>query len=451
MGHIQTLQELLSMIRRHLWIILAVFLGGTALAAIYAKTRPDVYEATAVIQVETSEVSRPSASGSQGGGGDVAVLLQTIEQRLTARDALVGLMDRQKLFDDVPLPVDEKVALLRQSIRFQPIFSVAPPGGGQQSSLSALAVTVGLEDPELAARVANDIAQSILDRWWSNQMARTKTALDFYRADEARLWAEITRLDDEIAAFKNLNPSSLPEQAMVLNQELLRLDDQSRVLDQQRLAAQAGLDRIAQSGSTRTTDEREKASLQGDLDRIGRQQEALSARVAEIQSDLSRMPEVEKALDAYDRRRQQLEGQHTAVTTRLAEAETEMRLAESQQSDRVMMLERALTPPYPVGSGGKKTAIAGALGSLLLALGLAFLLDHLRPVLRTAAQVERETGLRPLMVLPVVPTGKPAIRKARRATELRQRLADTVAETPRATLALLTGAGLLFLASALVI
>ena len=449
MGQIQSLAEFYSLIRRNLLLIATVFILGTLLAAVYAKTRPDIYESTAVIQIETSEVSTPAQGAA--GGNEVGLLMETIERRLTTRDALLDLATRHGVLAGEPLSDDEKVAVLRESIRFQPIYGLAPPGGGQQTALSALAITAGLSDPDQSARVANDLAQSMLDGWSEAHLARSRTALDFFRTEEARLWDEIGRLDEEIVAYKNLNPGSLPAQEAPLHQELLRLDDQARTLDQRRLAAQASLDRITQSGSTRTTDLRQKDSLTSEIAQIGQEQAALTARVAQIQSDLARMPEVEKALDSFDRRRQQLEGQHGAVMTRLAEAETAVRLADSQKSDRVMMLERALTPLYPVGSGGKKTVIAGTLASLLLGLGLAFLRDQLRPVLRTAAQMERQTGLSPVLVLPIVQTGRSARRKARRAEALREKLGEVLADTPRATLALGAGAILMFLVSAVLV
>lgn len=451
MGQIQSLGELVSMIRRHLLLILTVFVAGSLLAAVYAKSRPDLYESTAVIQIETSEVARSAAASGPGtGDSQITVLLQTIEQRITTRDALLDLAERHGLFAGVPLTDDQRVALLRQSIRFLSIYGLASPDG-RQGAISALAITTGLEDPELAARVSNDLAQGILDSWTESQTARTRTAMDFFRKDEARLWDEITRLDDEIASFKNLNPSSLPAQEAALNQELLRLDDQRRGLEQRRRASEDSLARIAEAGSTRTTEQREREALEQEIERIRQEEALLGARVQSIQSDISRIPEVEKALAAYDRRRAQLESLHEAVTARLAEAETAVRLAEGRQNDRMLLLERALSPVYPVGSGGKKTAVAGALASLALALGLAFLLDHLRPVVRTAAQMERQTGLRPVIVLPAVPTGRTAARKAGRAEALRAKLGETLAETPRATLALGAGAILLFLVSAILV
>lgn len=103
------------------------------------------------------------------------------------------------------------------------------------------------------------------------------------------------------------------------------------------------------------------------------------------------------------------------VTQRMAEAETTQRLAERQQSERFTLLDRALSPEYPAGGGKKKIAIAGAIASLLGAIGLAFLLDLARPVVRTAAQMQRQLDLEPVVCIPEIrapkgPLGSAALR-----------------------------------------
>jgi hypothetical protein len=60
-----------------------------------------------------------------------------------------------------------------------------------------------------------------------------------------------------------------------------------------------------------------------------------------------------------------------------------------------------------MGGGNKKLAIAGALASLIAGLAIAFTLDLVRPVVRTAAQMERELDLRPVVVIPEVTPPKP--------------------------------------------
>ncbi|MFD1807706.1 hypothetical protein ACFSHQ_04635 [Gemmobacter lanyuensis] len=44
--------------------------------------------------------------------------------------------------------------------------------------------------------------------------------------------------------------------------------------------------------------------------------------------------------------------------------------------------------------------MAGALASLIAGLGLAFALDLMHPVLRSAAQMQRELDIRPVISIP---------------------------------------------------
>ena len=90
MGHIQSIEELLGFLLRRRWLILAVALVGTLLAAFYAKTRPDIYETAAVIQVQSAAVQGTEAQRTSA----AAVTLQGIEQRLTTRENLAAVIER---------------------------------------------------------------------------------------------------------------------------------------------------------------------------------------------------------------------------------------------------------------------------------------------------------------------------------------------------------------------
>jgi hypothetical protein len=137
-----------------------------------------------------------------------------------------------------------------------------------------------------------------------------------------------------------------------------------------------------------------------------------TARKAEIEATLATAPEIEQVLAGYDRELQQLQSQYTVVTQRMAEAETTQRLAETQQSGRFSLLERAITPEYPTGGGKKKIAIAGSVASLLAAIGLAFILDLLKPVVRTAAQMQRQLDLEPVVCIPEIRAPKGRLGRA---------------------------------------
>ncbi len=69
------------------------------------------------------------------------------------------MIERHGLFADAPgMPLEERIIAARSSIRFESISSAAGSG------LSAIVVAArGTRQPRNAARIANDLAQNILD------------------------------------------------------------------------------------------------------------------------------------------------------------------------------------------------------------------------------------------------------------------------------------------------
>ena len=132
MGPIQSLEDLIGLVRRRLGLIVVVTVIGTAFGAWYAKSRPDVFESAAAIQVEMPIVTEGGSPTTQT---SALQTLQTIEQRLTTRDNLIALIERHNLFADAPeLSVEDQVLLMRRAIRFEAVNSAT--GGG----LSALII-----------------------------------------------------------------------------------------------------------------------------------------------------------------------------------------------------------------------------------------------------------------------------------------------------------------------
>ena len=399
MGQIQSLEEFLNLLMRRRWLIIAVTLLGMLLSAVYAKSRPDTYLAAAVIQVEVPTVTGVAEGEAQPSGA--AQLLQTIEQRLTTREALLAAIKRHDIFARAPgLSPDEQIDLLRMSVRFENVASANGQTYGEPLVIAALIVYAELDNPDLAARVANDFAQGILDETSAGQRLRADQNVAFFREEESRIYQQLAELEAEIAAYKNTNGEALPAITDTKRDELVALDAEIRTSSQEKLALQGEAAEVSKSESLRETDRRLLEDLAARIDVIDAQIAANTARRAQIEAELVATPEVERVLSGYDRRLQQLQTQYEVSTQRMAEAETSQRLAERQQAERFTLLERAITPEYARPSGGKKLAIAGSVASLLLALTLAFMLDLLRPVVRTAAQMQRQLGLAPVISIP---------------------------------------------------
>lgn len=410
MGQIQSLQEFWSFLSRRFWIILLVTAIGVFSAISYAKSTPNTYEAAAAIQIET-----PTVAAQQDGTtvSSAAQTLQNIEQRLTTRENLQAVIDRHGLYADAAgMTQDQKLAVLRASITFQGIDSAGSPSFGQGPGLSAILILARMGNPELAARVANDLAQSVLDMSASGARDRAVKNVAFFTEEEARLWELMSKLEDEITAYKNQNALSLPTAIQAMREQLSAIDADLRRLSDDLIAAQRESASIRSREVQRETDRRQLEEIGARIEVITAQIGTANARRADLSRNLAASPEVERALSTYDRQLGQLQDQYKDTTRRLAESETELRLSERQQSERFTLLDRAITPESPIGGGRKKLVIAGTVASLLAGLGLAFLVELLRPVIRTAAQMERQLGLRPVVMIPAVRPTSAARRKA---------------------------------------
>lgn len=427
MGQIQSFDEFLDLLRRRRLLIVAVVVLCVGALGMVLKSRPDTFEAIAVIQIES-----PLVGGTDGApvASGAAQLLQAIEQRLTTRDNLLAVIDRHGLFADAPaLTPDEKVNLLRKSVRFENVASATGQPYGAPPQISALLVFAQLGSADLAARVANDFAQSILDQSSAGQLARARQTSGFFKEEEARVWSGITALEAQIAAYQNANAQAMPTRREALADERQALEQDLREFDQAQLALDGQRAAITASGSLRATDQRTLAELDAQSSVLAAQRAALIARRSDIDAVLAQAPEVERALSAYDRQLQQLQEQYEVINRRMAEAETSLRLAERQQAERFTLLERAVTPQHPIGGGRTRLLIAGALASVLGAIALAFLLDLLNPVVRTAEQMERQLDLRPVVSIPEVAA-------AARSNQRRKTLMQLVDDSARPILGL---------------
>ena len=75
-------------------------------------------------------------------------------------------------------------------------------------------------------------------------------------------------------------------------------------------------------------------------------------------------------------------------------------LESNERGETFTTLEEAQLPDYPISMSRKLRVAMGSVAAGLLALGLAFIMELRRPVIRTAAQMQRETGLLPVVSIP---------------------------------------------------
>tara|TARA_R110000851_G_scaffold275585_1_gene428190 strand:+ start:1173 stop:2471 length:1299 start_codon:yes stop_codon:yes gene_type:complete len=405
MSAIQSMPDLMRLLHRRLWLIALVGVIGAILSVLIALSQPKVFQATAVIQIESPQVGSDLAG--QTIATDANHRLQLIEQRLMARDNLVKVIERHGLFANVPnMPLAEKVHQLRISARITPI-TVGIPGMGPATTPSGLSVTVNLNDPVKAAEVANDFVETVITQNRERRMDLVRETLDFFSTEEARVSAQIAEVEGVIADFKRANGASLPSSITPVREELRTLNETLLALDQQIIALE-----------TESTRQRQEVFAR-QIGQLTDQRALVSARIAANEAALAAAPRVERELGALTRNLTQLQDQISTITTNRVEAEMASVLESRQQQERFEILETAIPPEFPVSASRKKLAIAGALASLVLGLALVITLELLNPAIRSAAQLEKELEITPVVTIPVV-----RLRHERRRRALR--IAGTV-------------------------
>lgn len=131
---------------------------------------------------------------------------------------------------------------------------------------------------------------------------------------------------------------------------------------------------------------------------------ALARRAETLRDSIQRTPNVEIQLNALNRQHKEKQDMLSVITRKRAEAETGERLEVNQQAERFEVIENAIVPFKPVAPNRKKIVMMGGMASVALAVGFAYLLEILRPAIRSGHQLERQLGLKPVISIPYIQT-----------------------------------------------
>ncbi len=398
---IQSFQELFSWLRRRAGLILLVALLGTIAGLVAAINAPRVYSAVAVLQVINPAVGdEPGVAGQRRA--------QVMQQRLMTRDNLLDLAERYELFQDGGLSSTQRVAALREAIRIEHVAAPSVPGRG--AGLSALIITVNLAQRELVAEMANELAETLVAENAATQRARADQALSFYRQQEERLELDIAALEDEITEFQIEHEDLLPESMVLLRADLRDLTQTRQELERAlSLAAQEV--RALEAEGDSALNRRRQAQLEEQIAQQRREIDLLEDRIIEARAPLEQAPAIARELRGLDRRMENLQEQLSGIIQQRREAELGERIEADDQSERLVLLEPAITPEYAISRARKTVAMLGAIAGLMAGVVIAFGVELMNPVMRTARRMERELDLRPVISIPLTRSPREVTRR----------------------------------------
>lgn len=397
MGPIRTLDDIIDMLRRRARVIFLIVFIGTIASAVYALKQPHLYFSVETIQIERPQIADELAHSTVDGSS--ARRLQLVQQQVMSREAILDMIAKLGLYADLPALTDtEKVGLFRDSVTIEGI-AAAQEGGVPDGTVSALTISALMGSPEQAQAVAHEIGARTIALSANARAEKARATLDFFTDQENALKEAIDALERELAAFRTENEMSLTG-AVELNQaEFTSLNEAVLAVQRNRISLQRELDSIDTRGS-RPAVERRVRELQAEILSLDQQQQFLEGRIAELRNSMTTSPEIESQVGIYQSRLEQYREQLVVATAQRTSAEIGHRLEANRQAERLVVLDPAILPDYPAEPSRKKLALMGTMASVMLALGVAYLLELRNPVIRSAAQLERETGIKPAVTIP---------------------------------------------------
>lgn len=397
MERIPPLSEILRMLNRHIVLIGVILLIGCLLSVMYALRQPKLYQTVALVQIEQPRIRDPLVSDTVGGA--MLQRLQIIEQRLMARDNVMKIIEKHGLFSEFPgMSDNEKVFRLRTSTR---IIQITDPAlrWRQDVTPTALSIQVTDGDPVRAALIANEFLNNLFEQSRSRRSERVSDTLAFFEGEEKRIGDAIAEMDARIAEFKRINAASLPEGLGSQREQLVALGE-------------AELNVESQIVEIRTSTGGDAGSrFASRIERLEEQLALFQQRRASVQALIDRGPQVERELKTLTRELEQLTDQFAVITRNRAEAEMGQMLETTSQAESFVVLETAQVPEQPFAPDRKKIVLMGVALSLVIAGGLIMLLELRKPVLRTAAQIERNLGLQPVIAIPNIEVSTERVRR----------------------------------------
>ena len=399
MASIYSVADFIDMLRRRMWLILVVTFLGCVASVWMALQQQPVYSSTEVIQITrpkiAGELARSTADGSS------ARRIQLIEQRLMARGTILEIVEQLNLFADRPGLLDsEIVPMMRTSVSLMGTAAVRE-GSSDDGAISVLTITANMPTREQAQAVAREFSKRTIALSQSTRLDQARETLLFFDQKEKALVRDISALEEEIANFRYQNEVTLPGAIEMRGTEIAAINESLLELARQEIELRKGAEE-AEATQREAYARRVREEFESQLETLTAQRQLLLDRRAELEASLELTPEVDRQLASYERRHQQMQSELEVITARRAEAEVGFRLETASQGERLTVIEPAPLPDYAMGGGRKALAIKGGLASFVLGVLAAFALDLRHPVLRTSGQMKRETGLSPVVTIPVL-------------------------------------------------
>jgi uncharacterized protein involved in exopolysaccharide biosynthesis len=317
-----------------------------------------------------------------------AARVRVIEQRVMTRDNLLGVVNKFQLFTNeknwlrqpVRLSGTEALDKMRERTKIQPLELTKEQQRRSQQNIIAFTVSFEHENPELAARVANDLVTLILSEDARTRTSRAVETTQFLASEQKRLVGELGSVEAQIAELKKKNRDALTgkgiEQLAILKADL------------------------SQKAALYAPSHPALVPIQKQIDAL----EKLANQSAELAV----------SLDALERQQSAVQKNLDDIANKLVVARRGETLERNQQSERLEVIDQPVTPTTPV-KGNRLKLLAAIIGAAVGAgVGTTVLTEMMDQTVRRASDLARVIDLDLVVGIPYISTKRETRRAKKR-------------------------------------
>jgi uncharacterized protein involved in exopolysaccharide biosynthesis len=240
----------LAAARHHRRALAAAFALGLVLTTLLGLLLPPKFRAAGTILIEQQEMPQELVRSTVTSYADERI--QVISKRVMTTETLLGIIRRYDLYPKERANGTREALLqqMRKDIGLKMISAdvIDPRSGHPTSATIAFEVSYTSGNPDLAARVANELTTLYLNENLNNRTQLARDAATFLESEGDHLNHRIGELEAELAKFKDKHFHQLPELTQLNMQLLDHTDEDLRTqearkssLEQQRVYLEAQL------------------------------------------------------------------------------------------------------------------------------------------------------------------------------------------------------------------
>jgi uncharacterized protein involved in exopolysaccharide biosynthesis len=397
-------RQLIALLKRRIFYFAVPFVVFLIVGCLIVAIQRPIYQAQGEILVESPEIPtdlvQPTVTSA------ATERIQVIQQRLMARDNLLPIVDKFNLFPSERRWMSgtqlldlmrERAAIALVDVDMQMAGGKPVPSQNAKNSAVAFTVSFEYENPDLAAKVANELLTAILSEDVQSRTSRATETTEFLAQEVKRLQGRLDAINGQIFSIKQHaaddpkhGDQELPEQLKMQTDELTAMKadllQKSSVYSDEYPAIKALKKRIA----------------------------ALEHQIASTPKVAQTPPAPGKDIDALLQQQDSIAKELDTESKKLTAAQLGEAMERNQQSEHLQVIEQPVVPQKPVKPNrpklfGLSFALAAAAGA-----GIVVLAEMFDRTIRGPRELATVVDSRLLVAIPYITTTGEITRRKRR-------------------------------------